>query len=443
MALERMRGGQPQAGSLAVVVGAGRSGLAASLLLRKKGARVRLLESNRAAVSDALAAKLHRAGIELVLGEHTPQLFAGAALVVPSPGLALSRLLPMMGKYAQQPGMEILAEMELAWRCLGDEPVLAVTGTSGKTTTASLAAYMLQTQGYSVFLGGNIGTPLSEYVLSGRKADVVVVEASSFQLQTCSTFCPRVGILLNITPNHLDYHKDMNEYIEAKFRLFRCQDEGDLAILGDGLQKVAEHFRVRARRIFIRPEERFPEVSLMGRHNLFNIEAAWQACRFFGVSEENAARAVAAFKPLPHRLEKVADINGVAYVNDSKCTTVSSLKVALEAFDRPLRLLCGGHFKGGDVAALRPLVQQHVREVFLFGESREIFESAWQDAVPMHWFDTLEPALRAAAAAAESGDVVLMAPAASSFDLYANYMARGDDFRRVVESLRAAPGQGA
>ena len=146
---------------------------------------------------------------------------------------------------------------------------------------------------------------------------------------------------------------------------------------------------------------------------------------------------MAAFKPLPHRLEKVADINGVAYVNDSKCTTVASLKVALEAFDRPLRLLCGGHFKGGDVAALRPFVQRHVREVFLFGESREIFEAAWRDAVPMRWFPTLEPALRAAAAAAEEGDVVLMAPATSSFDLYPNYMARGDDFRRVVQSLRA------
>ena len=436
MALEKMRGGQPQAGALAVVVGAGRSGLAASFLLRKKGARVRLLERNRAAVSDALAANIHRAGIEFLPGEHTPQLFAGAALVVPSPGLALSRLLPMMGKYAQQPGMEIIAEMELAWRCLTDEPVLAVTGTSGKTTTASLAACMLQTQGYSVFLGGNIGTPLSEYVLSGRKADVLVVEASSFQLQACSTFCPRVGVLLNITPNHLDYHKNMNEYIEAKFRLFRCQDEGDLAVLGSGLRKVADHFRVRARRVYVRPEQRFPEVSLMGRHNLFNIEAAWQACRFFGVSEENAARAVAAFKPLPHRLEKVADINGVTYVNDSKCTTVSSLKVALEAFDRPLRLLCGGHFKGGDVAALRPLVQRHAREVFLFGESREVFEAAWGDAVPMRWFPALEPALRAAAAVAERGDVVLMAPATSSFDLYPNYMARGDDFRRVVQSLR-------
>ncbi|MCD7984741.1 MAG: UDP-N-acetylmuramoyl-L-alanine--D-glutamate ligase [Desulfovibrio sp.] len=434
MALEKTRGRRIQIGELAVVVGAGRSGLAAARLLSREGARVRLLDRNTAALSPEQAASLQKLGVDVQLGEHSPEQFEHAAFVVPSPGMPVAKLAQYLGG-ACEGAPEVLAEMELAWRYLNDEPVLAVTGTSGKTTTASLAAAMLQAQGYTVFLGGNIGTPLSEYVLSGRKADVLVLEISSFQLQACSTFCPRAGVLLNITPNHLDYHKDMAEYTEAKFRLFRCQDEGDLAVLGADLQELARGFNLRARQVWVRESERFPQSGLLGAHNKFNEEAAWQACRFFGVSEANAARAVTRFKPLPHRLELVRERGGVLYVNDSKCTTVSSLKVALQAFDRPLRLLCGGKFKGGDLAALGDLVQERVREVALFGASREHFEKAWRDLAPLRWHPTLEEAVRALAASAEEGDVVLLAPATSSFDLYDNYMARGDDFKRIVSEL--------
>lgn len=434
MALEKTRGRRIQIGELAVVVGAGRSGLAAARLLSREGARVRLLDRNTAALSPEQAASLQKLGVDVQLGEHSPEQFEHAAFVVPSPGMPVAKLAQYLGG-ACEGAPEVLAEMELAWRYLNDEPVLAVTGTSGKTTTASLAAAMLQAQGYTVFLGGNIGTPLSEYVLSGRKADVLVLEISSFQLQACSTFCPRAGVLLNITPNHLDYHKDMAEYTEAKFRLFRCQDEGDLAVLGADLQELARGFNLRARQVWVRESERFPQSGLLGAHNKFNEEAAWQACRFFGVSEANAARAVARFKPLPHRLELVRERGGVLYVNDSKCTTVSSLKVALQAFDRPLRLLCGGKFKGGDLAALGGLVRKRVREVALFGASREHFEKAWRDLAPLRWHPTLEEAVRALAASAKEGDVVLLAPATSSFDLYDNYMARGDDFKRIVSEL--------
>ena len=434
MALEKTRGRRIQIGELAVVVGAGRSGLAAARLLSREGARVRLLDRNTAALSPEQAASLQKLGVDVQLGEHSPEQFEHAAFVVPSPGMPVAKLAQYLGG-ACEGAPEVLAEMELAWRYLNDEPVLAVTGTSGKTTTASLAAAMLQAQGYTVFLGGNIGTPLSEYVLSGRKADVLVLEISSFQLQACSTFCPRAGVLLNITPNHLDYHKDMAEYTEAKFRLFRCQDEGDLAVLGADLQELARGFNLRARQVWVRESERFPQSGLLGAHNKFNEEAAWQACRFFGVSEANAARAVARFKPLPHRLELVRERGGVLYVNDSKCTTVSSLKVALQAFDRPLRLLCGGKFKGGDLAALGGLVRERVREVALFGASREHFEKAWRDLAPLRWHPTLEEAVRALAASAKEGDVVLLAPATSSFDLYDSYMARGDDFKRIVSEL--------
>ncbi|WP_022655185.1 UDP-N-acetylmuramoyl-L-alanine--D-glutamate ligase [uncultured Desulfovibrio sp.] len=434
MALEKTRGRRIQIGELAVVVGAGRSGLAAARLLRREGARVRLLDRNTAALSPEQAASLQKLGVDVQLGEHSPEQFEHAAFVVPSPGMPVAKLAQYLGDTCEG-APEVLAEMELAWRCLNDEPVLAVTGTSGKTTTASLAAAMLQAQGYTVFLGGNIGTPLSEYVLSGRKADVLALEISSFQLQACSTFCPRAGVLLNITPNHLDYHKDMAEYAEAKFRLFRCQGEGDLAVLGADLRELARGFNLRAHQVWVRESNRFPQSGLLGAHNKFNEEAAWQACRFFGVSEANAARAVARFKPLPHRLELVRERGGVLYVNDSKCTTVSSLKVALRAFDRPLRLLCGGKFKGGDLADLSDLVRERVREVALFGASREHFEKAWQGLVSLSWHPTLEEAVRALAASADKGDVVLLAPATSSFDLYDNYMARGDDFKHIVSEL--------
>ena len=433
MALEKNRGRRIEPGELAVVVGAGRSGLAAARLLRRAGARVRLLDSNLKALAgrEVLSAELAALGIDVQLGEHSAAQFAGATFVVPSPGMPVARLAGLVDTQVS----EILAEMELAWRYLDDEPVLAITGTSGKTTTASLAAAMLHEQGYSVFLGGNIGTPLSEYVLGGKKADVLVLEISSFQLQACTTFCPRAGILLNITPNHLDYHKDMAEYTEAKFRLFRCQDEGDLAVLGEDLQALADAYRLKARKVFVKATERFPTSCLMGAHNRINEEAAWQACRLFGVTEANATKAVERFQPLPHRLERVRELGGVLYVNDSKCTTVSALQVALEAFDRPVRLLCGGKFKGGDLAGLADLLRAKVQEVVLFGASREHFEKAWQGIVPISWHETMEPAVRFASANARSGDVVLLAPATSSYDLYKNYEQRGEDFKQIVGKL--------
>ena len=438
MALEKSRGPWPQKDDLAVVVGAGRSGLAAVRLLRKLGAKARLLDKKPDALSQAQVAELRALGVEVQLGEHKPEQFAGATFVIPSPGLPVAAIEPLLAAAANPSGKmpEILAEMELAWRCLDDEPVLAVSGTSGKTTTASLAAAMLQAQGYSVFLGGNIGTPLSEYVLSGCKADVLVLEISSFQLQGCSTFCPRAAILLNISPNHLDYHKDMAEYMEAKFRLFRCQDENDLAVLGESLRDIQSAWPVAARKVWVADgTSRFPQSRLLGGHNAFNAEAAWQACRFFGVSEANAASAVAKFRALPHRLERVAERRGVLYVNDSKCTTVAALEVALRAFDRPVRLLCGGKFKGGDLSRLAPLVREKVVQIGLFGASREEFETAFAGIAPMSWHGNLREAVEELAQSAKPGDAVLLAPATSSFDLYENYMARGDDFKRIVGEL--------
>ncbi len=426
-------------GQLAVVVGAGISGIAAARLLHRLGARVRLIDRLRENIPIDFIGWAAEAGVEIVWGEHTPEHFADAVLVIPSPGVpaaVIRQFLP-----AENPP-EIMAETELAWRQLTGEPVLAVTGTSGKTTTTSLCAAMLHEQGFHVVTGGNIGTPLSEYVLSGGRADVVVLELSSFQLQTCSTLHPNVAVLLNISANHLDYHKDMAEYIEAKMRLFARQTPEDLAVLQEEMGDLADTYGLKARRVFYTASNRFPNMQLLGEHNRANAEASWLACREFGVTEAVAARAVAAFTPLEHRLEKVAKINGVLYVNDSKCTTVAALRVALAAFDRPVALLAGGKFKGGDLAGIRPLLKEHVCHVALYGASREYFEPAWKDVVPITWDETLEQAMcrlagcgTGAPALAHPGDVVLLSPATSSFDQYANYMRRGEDFKRIVREV--------
>lgn len=400
-------------------------------MLGKNGVRTRLLEKNPDAIDPLQRAVLEKNGVEIITGEHKPEHFENASFIIPSPGIPRASL----ARY-QSGRSELISEMELAWRFLDNEPVLAVTGTSGKTTTASLAAAMLKSQGYSVFLGGNIGTPLSEYIMDSRRANVIVAEVSSFQLQGCNTFCPRCGILLNLSPNHLDYHKNMDEYAEAKFRLFRCQDKSDMAILNPALKDLASKYAVPGLKVWLDEDaDRFPDTRLLGRHNKANIEAAWQGAKFFGVSEENAARAVSCFNPLPHRLEVIRELNGVTYVNDSKCTTVSALKVALEAFNAPVRLLCGGKFKGGDLGSLKNLVREKAVEIALFGDSREIFEKAFRNDAPTEWFPTLKEAVLSVKAHAVPGDVALLAPATASFDLYKNYEERGDDFRNIVMEL--------
>ena len=418
----------------AIVVGGGRSGQAAARLLRRLGATVRLLERNAEKLPGGFTAWAASEGVEILGGEHRREYFLDADILIPSPGAAVSMLRPLLTP-GEEP--EIMAETELAWRQLEGEPVLAVTGTSGKTTTISMCAAMLEAQGLNVFLGGNIGTPLSEYVLAraeGRpRADVLALELSSFQLQTCTTLRPRVAVLLNISANHLDYHKDMKEYIEAKMRLFRCQDASCLAVFGPGLRGLPERMKVSARTGYFDPDSgRFPDMQHIGPHNHANAEAAWQACREFGVTLENARRAMQRFKPLPHRLERIAEKDGVLYVNDSKCTTVEALKVALASFERPVLLLAGGRFKGGDLAGLAPLLKRHVKAAGLYGASREVFENAWKDILPTSWDETLRLALARLRGMARPGDVVLLAPATSSYDQYENYRERGDDFRRAV-----------
>lgn len=419
-------------GDLAIVVGAGESGAAAARLLAALGARVRLLEKNPDNVQDEIRLLASQGILELETGEHSPAQFQGAALVVVSPGVPLGVLRLFLQAAGDPP---LMSELELALRYT-HEPILAVTGTSGKTTTVSLAAAMLEQAGKHVFLGGNIGTPLSRYVLQEKKADVLVLELSSFQLQGTASLRPKVAMILNLSANHLDHHADMDEYSAAKFSIFSGQSAGDLAVLPPELADAYTKSGYAARLHVISPGERFAHMRLLGRHNAANAEAAYIACREFGVSEADAVKAAQSFSPLRHRLENAGEVNGVMYVNDSKSTTVDALRAALSSFDSGVILLAGGKFKGGDLVSLRELLTKRVKAVCLFGASREIFEEAWQGAATLSWDADLPGAMARIRGFVSPGDVVLLSPATSSFDLYANYKERGNHFCRLVEDLR-------
>lgn len=424
-------------GRIAVVVGAGKSGEAAARLLGRLGARVRLLEKNPANVSPEFAAEAREHGWEILTGPHAPEHFANAALVVPCPGVPLTVLRPLLEQAGNPP---LMAELELASR-FTEKPVIAITGTSGKTTTASLTAAMLREAGRTVFLGGNIGTPLSSYILAvldgaEKEADVLVLEVSSFQLMGVSSFHPRVAVLLNLSPNHLDQHKDFTEYRDAKFRLFAAQTEEDTAIFGRGLEDEARRRGIRATILGFAPSARFPKTLLLGDHNQANLEAAFLAAHKLGVDEHTAAKAVEAFAPLPNRLEIVGEWDGRQYINDSKATTPDALEVALRGMARPVRLLAGGVYKGGDLTRLLPLIREKVTAIGLFGAHRDVFEKAWTGAAPINWFPSLEEAMRCLRKEMRPGEVMLLSPATASFDLYKNYEQRGEDFRRIARQLQ-------
>ncbi|BAH76820.1 UDP-N-acetylmuramoyl-L-alanine--D-glutamate ligase [Solidesulfovibrio magneticus] len=427
-------------GHQAVVAGAGASGRSAAKLLSRLGAAVRFLEKNPAAVSDEFRAEAVSLGYDLRTGEHGPADFAGADLVVLSPGIRAANLAPAL---AACPGAQVVSELELAsW--FTPEPIVAVTGSNGKTTTVMLISALLEAAGRRVFTGGNIGTPLSDHVLSEEPADVVVLEVSSFQLQLTKTFRPKVAVLLNFAANHLDWHADLDEYLDAKLRIFATQRPDDTAIVSEELRDLLSGRPfTRAGVTWYAAASGFLCPRLAGVHNQANMEAAYLACRAFGVDIKLARQVFADFVPAPHRIQIIGEKGGVLFVDDSKATTVTAMEAAIRSFDRPVRLLCGGVWKGGDLEAMLPLVKEKVVAVGLFGGSREVFETAFAGVVPVRYAPTLAEAVARIYADAAPGDAVLLSPGTSSFDQYPNYKARGRDFQQAFAALPATPAGGA
>ncbi|MFP4400126.1 MAG: UDP-N-acetylmuramoyl-L-alanine--D-glutamate ligase [Desulfonatronovibrio sp.] len=411
------------------VVGAGRSGLSAAALARALGARVRILEKNEQFDKDKLAGPEFN-GVELITGAHGKEHFADAHMVVISPGIPIKGVKDLVPE-----GTKIFSELELAsW--FVHEPIIAVTGSNGKTTTTMLIAHALEKMGKKVFAGGNLGTPLSDYVLSRDNCDMLVLEVSSFQLQGCSGFHPSVGIFLNFSINHLDHHRHEQEYFMAKAGLFARQNEKDLAIIALELKQEMEQLDIlKSRRVYFVPSGRFSCPRLSGEHNQANMEAAYLACRYFGMDENVFSQALNDFMPPPHRQEIFLKYDRKIFVNDSKATTVQAVSAALKAFDAPIRLLAGGIYKGGDFSELAPLINKKTVKVYLFGAGREVFEKAWKKETDIEYFPDLDEAAARAAAESTPGDTVLLSPGTASFDLFNNYMERGDAFKARIHMV--------
>ncbi len=411
---------------IVAVVGAGRSGLSAAALASALGARVRVLEKDEGFNRESLSG-LELSDVELITGEHKKEHFQDADMVVISPGIPARRLENLVSGKAK-----IISELELAsW--FTHEPIIAVTGTNGKTTTTMLIAHALEKMGKKVFSGGNLGIPLSDYLLGRDSRDILVLEVSSFQLECCSGFHPRVGVFLNFSANHLDHHENSREYFRAKTMLFARQTENDLAVIALELKAEMESLNIlKCRRVYFTPSRKFFCPALAGEHNQANIEAAFLACKYFGMTEDIFSSSLNDFIPPAHRQEIFLKYEGKTFVNDSKATTVSAMSAALRAFEAPIRLFAGGVYKGGDFTELSPLIRDKVVKVYLFGDGRNMFEKAWEDETPMEYFKNLEQAVKKAVSESAPGDTLLLSPGTSSFDLFENYQERGFVFKTLV-----------
>jgi len=447
------------------VVGGARSGRAVAHLLVEAGADVFLTEQGPAA--EGLEETLDEAGVDYEFGGHTSQAL-DADFFVLSPGV------PTQSNIAQQAlrsGLSIYSEIEVAsWFC--EAPIVAITGTNGKTTTTSLTGHVFRNAleddpDRETLVAGNIGFPFSDYVTDVNPQDVVVLEVSSFQLDHVDTFHPRVSVLLNITPDHLDrYDNDFHAYAQAKFRILENQGSGDVVVYNRDdelvrthVEQTAEEQGIRALgvtlsdksgpgayvqddRILLRIDDdneslmQRDEMALRGRHNLYNSLAAAVSARVMEVEKDVIRESLSGFEGVPHRLEEVRTIDGVLYVNDSKATNVNAVWYALESFERPVVLIAGGRDKGNDYTDLKPLVREGVRAVVALGESADkVYDELGAEAGERTKARSMEDALDRAQRIAQPGDVVLLSPACSSFDMYENYEERGNIFRRLVKTL--------
>ena len=438
----------------ALVMGMARSGIAAAGALARLGAEVVATDLEEV---PGLAGRLPP-GVVLELGGHEEARFRECDLLVVSPGIpATNRYIAL----ARASGAEVIGEVELACR-LCPAPVAAVTGTNGKTTVTTMLGRILEESGFRAPVGGNIGRALVEVVeAEGDEADFIVGEVSSFQLEWAPTIKPKVGVMTNVTADHLDRHPDIDEYAALKARLFANQGEGDARVLNaddpltarymtPGAQGVLAFSRKgRVRRgayverggVFLAEDAGAArvcgadELLVPGLHNLENFLAACAAARFLGADAGAMARVARGFEGLPHRMEVVGEKGGVRWVNDSKGTNVGAAAMSLESVAGDVLLIAGGVDKGGDLAPLRALVEKKVRRMLLIGEAAGRFARFFDGCAPIAQAKTLDEAVRIAHEEARAGDTVLLSPACSSFDQFRDYAHRGDVFRRMAQGL--------
>lgn len=443
-----------------MVIGAARSGIASARFLAQHGATVALNDRKSIEEWSPAALALKTEGIGCVPGEPPSWLLDQIDLVVISPGVP-PKIIPV--RYAERRGAEVIGEIELASRFLQGR-IVAITGTNGKTTTTSLIGQMLKDAGLHVQVGGNIGTALISMIDASRDDGWNVVELSSFQLETIVDFHPAVAAVLNVTPNHMDRYETLVDYAAAKHRIFANQTAGDVAILNAddeivsswaaGLRAHVVPFSVKQELsdgLFLRGGDLVSrtkdgervlttrdEMSLRGLHNVENVLAALAAGLACGAAPDSLRETVRKFRPVEHRLEQVAEINGVNFFNDSKATSVDATLKALEAFagdPGKVVLILGGRGKQAPYAPLAPLVHERVRKMVLIGEDAPVIEKELGDSAPFVRATDMRDAVTLGFSAAEAGDIVLLAPACASFDMFESFEHRGRVFKEEVSKL--------
>ena len=430
------------------VLGAGLSGTAAALLLHDEGARVTVLDSadERTRLKTTVE-KLRAGGINVICGPEAERDSSHYEMVVLSPGIDPTS--PLATNFSSR-NIETIGELELGWRS-ANTPVVAITGTNGKTTTTELLAQMLNACGQRTIACGNIGKPLSEVAREGRQFDVLTVEVSSFQLETITTFRPSISVWLNFAPDHLDRYRSLGEYRAAKLRIFDYQTADDVAVVN----AVEELPEIRARRITFSaytnqsdfrleggaivyqgtPVLRLSDTKLRGSHNIENLMATLAVGLTRGLSFEQMVPPLCAYDPRPHRCEFVREIGGVGYINDSQATNLAAVEKALLSQAKPVVLIAGGKDKGFDFDTLRPLVAAKVRATILIGEMADRICRDWSGVVECQIAHSLADAVERAHRTAKDGETVLFSPGTSSFDMFKSYADRGDQFRALVHAL--------
>jgi UDP-N-acetylmuramoylalanine--D-glutamate ligase len=443
-----------------LVVGLGRSGVASALFLKARGARVTVSDTKRPDQLRNEIPTLLDHGISVETGGHGERTFQNQDLIVVSPGVPVDAQPVLQARALGEP---VIGEVELAFEFLPG-PIVAITGSNGKTTTTTLVGEILRQSGMKTLVGGNIGTPSISLVAKATPESVIVLEVSSFQLETIRSFRPKIAVVLNITPDHLDRHRTFAAYVDAKARIFENQQSEDFAVLNaDDPTCVALARRTRAQvfwfsrkrevdngacvrggKVFIRREGRehavmpVSEIPLKGGHNIENVLAGICASELVGCDAVHIRNAVRGFKAVEHRLEYVATVRGVDYYNDSKATNVDATIKALESFPANIHLILGGKDKDSDYTVLNDLLRQRVKCVYTIGAAAEKIQLQVQGAASIIAAGNMDTAIRQASLSAQPGDIVLLAPACASFDQFENYEHRGRVFKELVGSLSAA-----
>ncbi len=431
------------------VLGAGLSGSAAALLLISEGAQVTVLDSaEEKNLLKSTIDNLRAQNVRVICGAAADAAATTYHMAVLSPGIdPASRLV----RNFSSRGIDIISELELGWRFCDKIPVIAVTGTNGKTTTTELLAQTLNACGQRTIACGNIGKPLSEVAREKQPFDVLTVEVSSFQLETIRTFHPSISLWLNFAPDHLDRYRSVSEYRAAKLRIFENQTNADVAVV-NLIEKIPNvrprtitfsayanggDFRLSEGAILYHDESvlRLADTKLRGLHNIENLMATLAVGMARGLSFGQMVPPVSAYEPRPHRCEFIREVSGVAYVNDSKATNLDAVDKALRAQTKPVILIAGGKDKGFSFDPLRSLVKEKVKSTILIGEIAESIKRSWADTVESEIASSLADAVERAHSSAKPGEMVLFSPGTSSFDMFKSYADRGDQFRALVRAL--------